>query len=879
MSTESVLIAKVVTEGFKKASEEMKNLTSESSKTEKAIGNIGKGFAVTAIVTAAIKFADSVINIAHAYDDLSDSAERLNMTVPEFEKMQFIFGSVGVSAEQATGIILKTEKAMVQLQTSGTGPLSKVLEQLSGTVKIAKDEFKGLSGEEGLALLKTRMDEANISGRDQSAILEQVAKGSSKLSGLLADNGKAYKELEGSISDVFRAFELSPEQEKNLSSLDSAANKSKLAWDKAATSIAASFAGILVDFLNLTTEMLVASSDPAIEILTKMNDLQGDIIQQTKDSEEAYNNWNKAIKANGVASQGLFNERVGTENKLRESQAKLSLLQTEYNKLLDSGNAKKEKGVELEDSTTDKKKKAGEAEKKSAMERLAILRLEQESVKTINSLYLERNSAKIDITGQGVNDMLRKSYTNISNLMTLSQDTLFKSDFYNKVVELRKVLAEKEIEIEKQKNIKIENDFLESKKNLNDKISELESKKGKSQEDNTSLQNLKDNLSSMESLEKDHYENKVAMAKTSDERIRINLQKDISSRLQLEQEFLKEWAILNNVTSIELNKEADMWASKRIDTYSQALARGIIDEKEFKGKIKEFEKNRNDFYFAKLNERASVEAQSKLHFLYLDQDSHQARLSELDIFKTAEIAKIYESNAEKVFAEQTLKEDLAALDEEYARRKAQIELDETQARLTNFASFADGMAGLVSGSLDAMKALEIGGRKDRRNAFYAMKAFSLASASLNFAGALAKAMDDPSAITLPQKLANYGLVASTFGSIMSTISSSKYSERAQGGMVNSSQPYIVGERGPELFVPHGNGSIVNNDKLRNGSNSESNITIINNTAGRIDKVEQRKADDGSTILIIKEVLKNEVLNPNSDFNRNMNKTRRQERVF
>lgn len=37
--------------------------------------------------------------------------------------------------------------------------------------------------------------------------------------------------------------------------------------------------------------------------------------------------------------------------------------------------------------------------------------------------------------------------------------------------------------------------------------------------------------------------------------------------------------------------------------------------------------------------------------------------------------------------------------------------------------------------------------------------------------------------------------------------------RAMGGTVQSSKPYIVGERGPELFVPGSNGSIIPNNKM------------------------------------------------------------------
>lgn len=58
--------------------------------------------------------------------------------------------------------------------------------------------------------------------------------------------------------------------------------------------------------------------------------------------------------------------------------------------------------------------------------------------------------------------------------------------------------------------------------------------------------------------------------------------------------------------------------------------------------------------------------------------------------------------------------------------------------------------------------------------------------------------------------------------------------RANGGPVNENQPYIVGERGPELFIPGANGSITNNDqfeaarKAMGGSNNSSNDAFADN---------------------------------------------------
>jgi phage-related minor tail protein len=46
-----------------------------------------------------------------------------------------------------------------------------------------------------------------------------------------------------------------------------------------------------------------------------------------------------------------------------------------------------------------------------------------------------------------------------------------------------------------------------------------------------------------------------------------------------------------------------------------------------------------------------------------------------------------------------------------------------------------------------------------------------------------------------------------------------------GGQVSSNNPYIVGELGPELFVPSSSGKIVPNNQLSSGGGATFNITV------------------------------------------------------
>ena len=62
-------------------------------------------------------------------------------------------------------------------------------------------------------------------------------------------------------------------------------------------------------------------------------------------------------------------------------------------------------------------------------------------------------------------------------------------------------------------------------------------------------------------------------------------------------------------------------------------------------------------------------------------------------------------------------------------------------------------------------------------------------------------------------------------------------KRAEGGPVNSGRSYIVGERGPELFVPGSSGSIVPNDAMRSGGGGGPSVNITYNIAAGVTRSE------------------------------------------
>ena len=79
--------------------------------------------------------------------------------------------------------------------------------------------------------------------------------------------------------------------------------------------------------------------------------------------------------------------------------------------------------------------------------------------------------------------------------------------------------------------------------------------------------------------------------------------------------------------------------------------------------------------------------------------------------------------------------------------------------------------------------------------------------------------------------------------------------RANGGPVSANQPYIVGERGPELFVPSRSGSIVPNDRLGGGDN----VSVVVNVDAKGTSVQGNDQEGNQLGLVLSAAVKAELI--------------------
>ena len=196
-------------------------------------------------------------------------------------------------------------------------------------------------------------------------------------------------------------------------------------------------------------------------------------------------------------------------------------------------------------------------------------------------------------------------------------------------------------------------------------------------------------------------------------------------------------------------------------------------------------------------------------------------------YQAARMALILETNAAIYESERKRFEDKKLLElqsqensmfgyetqKEMARKAAEFQMkSETEKR-----DWAISQAGDALNSLGTMN----------KKAFEAAKAFNIAQAIMNTYMGATKAL-----ATYPPPfnfIAAAAVVASGMAQV-ANIKSQSYSGKALGGPVNATSAYMVGENGPEVFVPKTSGNIVRNEdlgKMGRGSQEQQQPQITN----------------------------------------------------
>jgi hypothetical protein len=150
-------------------------------------------------------------------------------------------------------------------------------------------------------------------------------------------------------------------------------------------------------------------------------------------------------------------------------------------------------------------------------------------------------------------------------------------------------------------------------------------------------------------------------------------------------------------------------------------------------------------------------------------------------------------------------------------------LDAVKAQQANVQMIQQGGVVGAQGVLGAMDNIFASMGQHNKAAFETHKKLAVAQALISTYQAAAAALAFPPGPPI-SFIYVAGAIAAGMAQIAS-INSQQYSGKAMGGAVAGGMPYIVGEKGPELFTPATGGNITPNDQLGSGGAVSVNFTI------------------------------------------------------
>ncbi|EAM9000518.1 tape measure protein [Salmonella enterica subsp. enterica serovar Muenster] len=190
-------------------------------------------------------------------------------------------------------------------------------------------------------------------------------------------------------------------------------------------------------------------------------------------------------------------------------------------------------------------------------------------------------------------------------------------------------------------------------------------------------------------------------------------------------------------------------------------------------------------------------------------------------------------------AKTAIQEQASNARKKIAQEEADSQIASTISILNAASSGFDSLAGIISNTAGKANSAYVA-------MFAAAKSFAIAAATLDFNGALLKALNAPDSLTTAQRFANYAAVASAGASVLSNIASVSMSGgRRYGGTVSAGNAYRVNEDGrseifqtaggQQMFIPNQSGKVISADKA--GGGGVQNVYFTINTTGGISDAE------------------------------------------
>lgn len=234
----------------------------------------------------------------------------------------------------------------------------------------------------------------------------------------------------------------------------------------------------------------------------------------------------------------------------------------------------------------------------------------------------------------------------------------------------------------------------------------------------------------------------------------------------------------------------------------------------------------------------------------------EGEFAELDRQYGVKLQKLNDFHAQGLIAEETYQQTLSAMDESYS-------LDRVKATGAAFGNMASNIGAALG------------------EASTAYKAFAIAQATIATYTSAVEAYKSTAAIPVVGPYLAPVAAAAAVAAGLANVGKIR-SAREQGGNLAAGQISTIAERGkPEVIMPASASRVRTAEQMRqimgesDAKSGGDNVTIVNNTTGRIDSAATERDDEGRLRIIISETVSSALLDSNSAISKSRRATRGQ----
>lgn len=295
---------------------------------------------------------------------------------------------------------------------------------------------------------------------------------------------------------------------------------------------------------------------------------------------------------------------------------------------------------------------------------------------------------------------------------------------------------------------------------------------------------------------------------------------------------------------------------QKLATLNEFYAKGNINQQAYEEAktqiVTDAEAKRNEIITKQRDELMKKQMSADAYVAQM-QALGESEFAELDRQYSIKLKKLDDFHAQGLVSEQDYQASLNAMNSEYA-------LDRAKATSNAFGSMASNIGSALG------------------EASGAYKAFAIVQATIATYTAAIEAYKSTAAIPVVGPFLAPVAAAAAVGAGMAQVSAIR-SAREQGGQLAAGQASTIAERGkPEVIMPANASRVrtVQQMKEMMGQDSKSggdNVTIVNNTTGRVDSAVTERDDEGRLRIIISETVASQLQDNNSPISKARRATR------